>query len=282
MVGDGTNNDGATITVPKEQWEQMQQTIQNVTAKLDVFDKMGPNFGQPAAPTVPAAPSGPSVDEQVADLDTQIDTLEDEMEAAYKDDKPTKEIRKKINNLIEKKASLRNDARFNQFAQQGLGMISQLTDSITSGKMPMLSKVPEVKREYDRIISNMAVEQRANPASLKAAYDLACGTNIDKIREVEREEWQRDLTEGKIEVQLPGMSAPGKITTLHNPPPPKVNIGEKFGKDAEDALVAVGNRNPDRIAQAFGFKDAEDYAAFSEEADEYELTGKRASQEGGK
>ena len=63
-------------------------------------------------------------------------------------------------------------------------------------------------------------------------------------------------------------------------PPAAPDIAETFGEDAKDALAAVGGRNLDRVAQAFGLKDAADYVAFSDEIDEYEQTGKRRGEGG--
>ena len=177
--------------------------------------------------------------------------------------------------LIEKKGDLRGGARFEEFAAQGLGMISQITDTITEGQMPYLAKIPLVKQEYDRVIGNMSPEQQANPASRKAAYDLACGTNMAEITKVQQEEWQRGVEKGEIEVQIPGHPKPGEETL-----PVKVEINKTFGDGSEEALKAVGNRSPDRVAQAFGFKNTADMATFSDEVDEYELTGKRKSEGG--
>ena len=266
--------DKETVTIDKEVWEKTTATLDAVVKKLDVFET---NYGTPVAPVpmAPAAPVGPSLADQIATFDGQIDALEDQIDAAISAEKPTKELRKQVNLIMEKKAELRGEARFNSFASQGLGMISQITDTVTAGQMPLIAKIPLVKQEYDRITSNMSPEQRANPASRKAAYDLACGTHMPEIIKVQQEEWQRGVQEGEIHVQLPGQTTPGGVK-----PPVIPDVKEAFGEAASVALSEVGNRNPDKIANAFGFADTNDMIAFDNEAAEYEKTGKRPSQGG--
>ncbi len=272
-VGDGGGNTGLPegfVAVKKEDWDALNTKLTDFGRKLDVFEQSATSVRvQPAAP---AAPAGPTIEQQLSEIDTQIDKLEDDLDAAIEAEKPTKELRAKIRRLSDKKAELRTNAIAANLEVRGVGMFEQITGTVMQPQFPLLRFAP-VKREYDDYLSRMTPAMRANPEALMRAYQLAVGARFTEVMSLQAEETARAAAAGAATQVPKGGGGGGRQI----PAGGGGGGGDEqtpedfFGEDSMSALRAVGNRELDSVARAFGFANAKDYAAFGQHADEVEL-----------
>jgi hypothetical protein len=169
------------VTIPKEEWEGLK-------AKLDVFDRLGSNFNQ--QPAEPAAPAGPSLADQVKDIDSEIDRLDDQIDLAIADQKSIKSLARKRDSLSAKRLRLQiQHEDINPAINSGINTIDQLSAEITRGKMPYYELV---KDQMNQILKGIPQSQRMSPEVRQLAYETALGKNMDKVLTAEREKMLRE------------------------------------------------------------------------------------------
>lgn len=182
------DNEEGTVSIKKDEWEGMKK-------RLDSFES-GYRVGQQQTrPVDPPAPSGPSVLDQVKEIDTDIQKLNVEIDEAVSEGKAVSSLLTKRDNLTSKRLRLQIKSEdIDPMMNTGIRTMDALTDEITRGKMAHLS-VPEVKQSYEEAIGGLTPDQRINPAMRQAAYNMAVGQNIDKIKEIQREAILREDTQ---------------------------------------------------------------------------------------
>ncbi len=260
------------VAVKKEDWDAVNAGLANMGRKLDVFEQAVNLSG---VNRQPAAPAGPTVEQQLAAVDEEIIALDDLIDKAYEEEKPTAALRRKQLSLVERKSEIRLAAMSQSLEQRGVGMFEQITNTVMTPQLPML-KYPTVKREYEALLAQMTPNMRANPAALKNAYSMAVGMHIDEVMSLQAEETTRAAAAAAAGGQVPRSSRRQEaVGAGGGNGDGDVSPEEHFGPDAVVALQSVG-RSLDRVAQAFGFKDAKSYAAFDSFADDYELGKVRA------
>jgi len=176
---------------PEEEVEQKVETPEepkpDFATKEDIAELRGlveglsssmRDFGQPRAQ--PEAPKGPSTEEQLATINSNLEQLYEQFDNAIQEGKGASKIQKEISKLENAKADLRYGAQINELRSFGTYAIGQLTEKVVSGSMPLLD-IPEVKKAYTEAIKTMTPDQSANPEVLMTAYNYACGACMDKI-----------------------------------------------------------------------------------------------------
>ncbi len=258
------------VAVKKEDWDKMSAGLETLGRKLDVFEQAVTLSRAPAAAAV--AP-GPSVDEQVAAIETEIEALEEQIDKAISEEKPTAALRKKVHTLVEKKSDIRSAVRLADIEGRGTALFEQLATNVLTPQMPML-KYAVVKKAYDETVAQMTPQMRANPAALRSAYNLALGANMAEVMSLQAEETARAAAAAGGGVQVPRASgSPTGRQLTRGGGAEEETPEDHFGTDAVIALQSV-NRSFDRVAKAFGFTDAKQMTEFDARADEYELDPK--------
>lgn len=187
------------VQIKKEDWDGVQDKLK----RLDVFEQRFSELGTPAQPAAPAPPPGPTMDEQLADVDKEISAMDADVDKAVEEGKGVAALLKKRDALLTKKNQIMVDSRVGELSDRGFSTIDQLSDIVMKGQMPYLDVV---KGDYDKIIASMPQAARANPQARLLAYNNAVGQNVDKITTLERE---KALREGAATTQTtPG--APGR------------------------------------------------------------------------
>lgn len=206
--------------VPKGEFDVLRQ-------RLDTFERNAPRM----APQQPQAPSGPTVTQQLTEIDTKIAALDTKIDEAVSQGKPVSTLLKERSTLERKSVRMQIKAEdIDPAMAAGIQTIDQLSDAVTRGSMPHLSLV---KDDYEQALASLLPEQRMNPRLRKAAYDIAVGQNIDKITASEKEKILRE------------QSTP--------PPPPSNQSGRGTGTApggipkpeevlSKDALAAIRSR----------------------------------------
>lgn len=178
--------DTTLVTIPKGEWETLK-------AKLDVFDKLGPMLTARQEPAAPPPPQGPSLADQVKDIDAEITRLDDQIDTNISEQRGIKELARKRDALTSKRLRLQiQHEDINPALQSGINTIDQLSAEITRGKMPHYDVV---KSEMDQILKGIPVDQRMNPQVRQLAYETAVGKNMDKILTAEREKILRETAD---------------------------------------------------------------------------------------
>jgi len=171
-----------SVSVPAEEWAA-------VKAKLDVFEKLGPMLGDRQAPA-PAAPRGPTLADQVKEIDGQIEGLNAQIDDAISDGKGVSALLTKRDNLTHKRTRLLIKAEdIDPAISSGISTIEQLSSEVTRGKMPYFDIVRD---DYEAAMRNLPPEQRMSPTAQTEIYNYAVGKNITKIQEVEKEKILRE------------------------------------------------------------------------------------------
>lgn len=175
------------VSIPKEELADIQEKLK----KLDVFDSMG--FMQPGTqPVAPAAPPGPTMAEQVADIDKEITDIDTEIDSRITDGKGISDLSRKRDGLSSKRIEIRITAdHIDPIRQAGFATIDQLSAEVTKGQMPHLN-LPTVKASFDQAMGALTPEQKMNPAVRVNAYKLAVGMHFDEIMGVQKEVWLRE------------------------------------------------------------------------------------------
>lgn len=216
-------------------------SLKSAAAKLDVFEKMGPSFGAPAP--APAAPAGPSLADQVKDIDTKIESLDAKIDEAASNQKPISKLLRQRDDLNAKRIRLQiQHEDINPRMSAGIQTLNDLTSEIVKGQMPYLDIV---KKEYDSFLNNIPEESRASLQARQMAYNLACGQNMDKIIAAKKEEFLREATPNPATPQT--SSGRGKDTSGADIPEPKDILGEgamqalkEKGQTADDYYRRLG------------------------------------------
>lgn len=236
------------VTVPEGHVLIKQEDWDGLGRRLDFLER--PIVEAP--PAMPAAPVGPSLDDQVGGMDRELGELNKQIDDAIKEEKPVSGLLVKRDQIVAKKHDVITDAKLSNVMNQGMETLQHLTSEVTQTKMPHLAVV---KGEFDSILAGMGPEHKASPKAQIAAYDLACGRNMDKILEIEKEKFQRkDPATTQDVTEHSGRDTKGGDETP--------SFGEYFGDDAMLALKAKG-QTPDEYAKRMGYGSAEEFVAFS-------------------
>jgi hypothetical protein len=182
-TGKPTEPEVAKVEINADEWRKAQDAM----AKLDVFERMNYN---PTQTPAPSKPSGPTLADQLADFESRIDTLDDQIDAASSEGQPTKALRKQRDALAAEK--IRLQIRHEDIApirEIGLNTMSQLTGELSRQKMPHFELV---KDDFNKLINSLPPEQRVSSEVHKWAYDTAVGQNFDKLVAAEREKILRE------------------------------------------------------------------------------------------
>lgn len=180
---DPDKDKGTLVTIPKEEWDTLK-------AKLDVFDKIGPALTANQTPPTPAAPSGPSLADQVKDIDAEISKLDDDIDAAISEQRGIKSLTRKRDQLTAKRLRLQiQHEDINPALQSGINTIEQLSSTVTRGNMPHYDLV---KDHMEETLKSLPADQRMNPQIRQLAYEQALGKNMDKLLAAEREKTLRE------------------------------------------------------------------------------------------
>lgn len=169
------------VTITREEWDSMRQ-------RLDSFEQGHWNTAPP--PQQPAAPTGPTVAEQLKMIETDIDDIDDKINDAVVDGKPVKSLMKKRGMLERQYTRLQIQSEdIKPMQDLGLSAIDQLSDRVTRSDMPHYELV---KKDYEKHLAGLSREQRANPEVRAMAYKLAVGDNFDKIFNAQMEQKLRE------------------------------------------------------------------------------------------
>lgn len=169
------------ISIPETEWAEMK-------GKLDVFDRLGSRLAEPAA-AAPAAPSGPTLASQLADIDKQLEAIDDRIDVAISDQKSVKSLNRERDKLTSQRLRLQiTHEDLNPMRTAGMSTLNQLSAEMTRGKMPHYELV---KGDFDKILTGLPLEAQMNPETRQMVYRQACGMNIEKITSTEAEKLMR-------------------------------------------------------------------------------------------
>lgn len=231
--------DGSVIQVPADEWIALK-------TKIDIFEKGFTHQPQPA----PAAPTGPTFDEQISQIDKGIEAFDSQIDEAVANGKPVSALLRERDKLIQNRTRLhiKHEDIDPAFAT-GIDTINQLSDTVTRTQMPYLDLV---KQDYDTALNSMPADQRMNPKIRQAAYNIAVGQNITKIMEAEHEKKLR-------ESQEPDPPEPGSSSRASNADPDTVPKPEEvLSRDTMKALRMKG-QTVDEYYKSVGYKDWADF-----------------------
>ncbi len=230
----------------KEDIAEIKGALEQVTLSMK-------NFGQPSAP-VQNVPEGPGLDEQVAELDKQLSSLDEPFEDAVREGKGVAAIQRKREALIQKRADLIHKTDMEELRTFGTFAIDQLTDEVVKDKLELL-RIPEVQHAYDQALSSMTPAQKMNPETRMLAYKFACGENMDKIFDLKLQEHLRQTEEAKT--QEP--AAAGRQQEVDKSHPDYVpQPDEVLSKENMDAIKFSG-KDLETYYQSMGYKGWEDF-----------------------
>jgi hypothetical protein len=168
-----------------------KEEIAEMKGAIDQLSLQFGNFGQ--VQQQPVTPAGPSIADQIAEVDEQLVKLDTAMDTAIAEGQPVSGIQRKREALIQSKMDLTYNTKIEKLQSFGVFAIDQLTDKVVAKDMPML-QYPEVKAAYEKAISTMSPDQRMNPEVRMTAYSYACGSNMDLIFDKKFEEKMRART----------------------------------------------------------------------------------------
>jgi hypothetical protein len=238
------------VQIDKGEWEGMKQ-------KLSTFEA-GFNAGRQTQPVQPPPePKGPTLEDQIAGVEKQINVLDTQIDEAVKDGKPVSKLmqeRSKLDRQITRMQIKAED--IDPVLSTGFQTLDQISSELAQSKMPYLS-IPGVRKEYDAALVNFTPEQRMNPAIRDAAYRMAIGKpeNFEAIITARKEEELRSVTP-------PQGGEPGGSSRDNGgqdgggggiPAPDKV-----LSKEALSAIKYRG-LTVDQYYQKRGYKDWKDY-----------------------
>lgn len=164
-----------SVSIPTAEWEDIKR-------RLDSFDRMGASFNQPQASP---PPSGPSFSDQLSEIDTQLESLNERIDSAVSSGEPVSRLLSERDKLTSRRTRLQiKHEDIDPALSSGLSSIEHLTSEITRSKM---KHYDIVKGEVEKALSSLPPEQRINPQIRQAAYNMAVGNNLDKIIAAEKE-----------------------------------------------------------------------------------------------
>jgi len=224
-----------------------QADFDTLKARLDAFDRPA----APVAPIAPPTPPGPTIADQVAEIDAEIITLDAQIAAAEKDDKPFTTFQNRRMDLTNRRQTFSTQAEMSELRSIGISQMDALSTEVIEGgnKMPLL-KHDFVKRAYDTAIAQLPAEHRMNIEVKKFAYDRAVGANIEKLNTFATEEAIRKHQEDHP--ATPPGGDPG--TRFVNAKGDSIPAPEEvFGKEGMAALRHVAGGDIDRFCQMKGY-----------------------------
>lgn len=228
-----------TVTVSKDQFN-------DVVRRLDAFDRQ---FNFQATQQQP--PPGPSVGEQVAELDRDINALDTQIDASIADEKPISELLSKRSSLEARKLRLQiQHEDIAPIRDTGITALEQLSATVTRSEMPHYDLV---EREMNTMISTLPPDQRANPQVRKKAYEMAVGANLDKIISAEREKILREAATQTTQDASSTSSRTDGSSSSGIPAPKDV-----LSQDALNALRMKG-QSVDAYYKTLGYDSWEDF-----------------------
>lgn len=243
--GNGTPppGEGNFVQISSDEWA-------GIKAKIDTFEKMGFNV-QPQQPTpAPAAPSGPSFDDKIREIDKGIDALDSQIDSAVSDGKPVSKLLRERDTLLSKRTRMEiKHHDIDPAFASGVEVIDQLSDTVTRAQMPHLDLV---RNDYDAALHSLPADQRMNPKMRQAAYNIAVGQNVTKIIEAEKEKNLR----ASEEPPNPEPGANSRASGNENDTIP--NPEAVLSKDTMRALRTAG-KTVDQHYQALGYKGWTDF-----------------------
>lgn len=246
--GKAGNDLPETVTVPKEEFEGLKSQVGELSQKVLAYER----FGTPQ-PVAPAEPAGPSVEDQIKEIDTQIEALDEELEVAVREGTGVKDLMKNQRALSAKRSRLEIVSQeIDPFRTSGMQALGQLTDRVTKGAMPHLT-IPEVEKTYQATLQGLPEGARANPDTLMAAYKYAVGEHADAIGDARVEAAVREATETLS--QQPSSTSARIVDSKGNEIPKPEDV---LSKEALEGLRSVG-RSVDEHYKKLGYKDWADY-----------------------
>lgn len=252
---DGGGTDDKTITIKEEDFNDLKR-------RLDVFEQrtLAADEKEKIARRQAAyqAPPGPSLDDQVSEIDKKIDELDAVIDKAVEDGKPFSKALKARDELVGQKTRLRiKHEDIDPVFSLGAATIDQLSDAVTRSKM---KHIDVVKDDYEDRLASLPAEQRMNPKVREEVYNLAVGHNLDKILEAQKEEILRSVSEAQnLEPGTHGGRSSGGAGDGDKTRPEDV-----LSKENMAAFKFMG-KTPDEFYRGLGYEGWDDY---------YEKTGK--------
>jgi hypothetical protein len=208
--------------------QQMTVTIEELTdlkakaAKLDVFEKLGPNLGAHQVPQAPAAPAGPTLSDQVKDIDTQVSALDAKIDEAVLEQKPVSKLMRQRDELNAKRIRLQiQHEDINPRLSAGMQTLNDLTSEIVKGQMPYIDIVRD---DYEANLNSIPVDSRASLQARQMAYQMAIGKNMSKVLEAEKEKILREAA--PTQTTPATTTGRGKDSKGNQIPEPKELLGE--------------------------------------------------------
>ena len=238
--GQGDANQDKYVQVTKSDWEQMQ-------SRISAFEQQASNFNMNQQ-VAPPPPSGPTLDEQLADYNKKIEAIEEQIDNRIQDGKG-------VASLLRQRSQLESEALRMRIQQEdiqpvmnaGLTTMSQLSEKITKSDMPYYELV---KGDLKKQLDGLTPQQRANPDVLKLAYNFAVGGNFDKIFNAEMEKRMREANAQQASLDASASSRAQKVV-FNDVEVPDWNAVMSDG--AKAALKEKGV-SPDQYYQKLGYK----------------------------
>ena len=229
------------VQIPATEWNGIKQ-------RLDAFERGGMRFNQPAPAPIP---QGPSFVDQIRTIDQQIEGLNTKIDEAVTNNKPVSRLLNERDQLAHKRTRMQIKYEdIDPAMNAGIQTIDQLTDAVTRGSMKHLDLV---KDDFDSALNNLTPEQRMNPKMREAAYQIACGKNMDKIMAAQREEILRDAA------AAPNNSPPNSNSRSADAQPAGVpQPKDVLSKDSMNAIKSKGI-SVDQYYQKLGYSNWADF-----------------------
>lgn len=232
-----SNDSNQQVVIDKEQWDSLN-------AKLDAFDR-------PATPAAPPPPSGPSFEEQLSKIDSEIAAYDAKIDDAVANQEPFSKILRERDALAARKLRLQIQTEdVAPLRDVGLHTLDQLTDKVTRGEMPYYDIVQET---FKQDLAGLSPELRANPEIRKKFYDAAVGKNIDKITSLQKEKLLRDVDSGDL--ITPGQKNSRQADAGDDVPKPE----DILGKEAVRAAKSLGYADMDSFYRSKGYENWKDF-----------------------
>lgn len=222
--------------------QQNQQFTQQFTQLQDNFNAMLASVGN--RPPASASP--------------EDDVSEQELDEALDQGKGAAKFTRAMDLRVRKQDKL-IQAKLAEIEEKGVAAISGIAKEMALSKMPHYKKY---KSEVDAYIDQLPPAAKLNGPVYKVAYDAVVGSHMDEIVKADREAILREVANPNA-VTLPGKPARGQEGDEGKIP----TVEELFGKEAAEALVAVG-RSSDQHAQRMGYKSWAEYAKWVKGSEE--------------
>ena len=148
--------------------------------------------------------------------------------------------------------------RLDEIESSGIGAISEVVGEVVRPQMPYYNRY---KKEVDAYIASLPAHLRIKKDVHLVAYNAVAGSHVAEIVKEEREKVLREAADPNAAGAPGGAGGRQQNGTVKDAAP---TVADLFGKDASDALTAIG-RTPDQHAQRMGHKDWGTYAAWVKE-----------------